>query len=207
MFAAFDHIWLVAIALGLILVVLLLVIGRFFKLWVQAYFSGAGVTMLELIGMNLRKVDPRVIVRGKIRAVHGGVNVELGDMESHYLAGGRVLNVIDALMLAKRAGVPMDWATAATIDLAGRDVVDFVQAAAKASLGAEPDEAIDQAEDLSQLVGAEAVAETAVPPPGILRVGDGEVPALSEEGRIPPGSRVQIVRSAGTHVIVRQIGS
>ncbi len=117
---------LMAVA-GLILLILLIVIGQFFKLWIQALFARANVTFGDLIGMSLRKVDPHVIVLSKIRAVQAGMDVTTRDCESHYLAGGRVPNVITALIAANRANIELSWKTATAIDLAGRDILDAVQ--------------------------------------------------------------------------------
>jgi uncharacterized protein YqfA (UPF0365 family) len=103
------------------------VIGRFIKLWIQAYFAEAGVTMFELIGMSLRKVNPQVIVLNKIRAVQAGLQVTTRDLESHYLSGGRVPNVVIALIAANRANIDLTWKTGTAIDLAGRDILDAVQ--------------------------------------------------------------------------------
>jgi len=111
----------------LLALVLLAVIGRFIKLWVQAYFARAAISMFDLIGMALRKVDPRVIVLSKIRAVQAGLELATREMESHYLSGGRVPNVITALIAANRANIDLTWKTATAIDLAGRDILDAVQ--------------------------------------------------------------------------------
>lgn len=118
----------VAIAVVVVIVlVIIAVIGRFIKLWIQAYFARAGVSMFDLIGMSLRKVNPQVIVLSKIRAVQSGLDMATRDMESHYLAGGRVPNVITALIAANRANIDLTWKTATAIDLAGRDILDAVQ--------------------------------------------------------------------------------
>ncbi|HOD81299.1 MAG: SigmaW regulon antibacterial [Planctomycetes bacterium ADurb.Bin126] len=123
-----NPIWWVLLAIGVIIVlVFLAVIGRFIKLWVQAYFAQADVKMFDLIGMSLRKVDPRVIVLSKIRAVQAGLGVQTREMESHYLSGGNVPKVVTALIAANRANIELTWKTATAIDLAGRDILDAVQ--------------------------------------------------------------------------------
>jgi len=125
--AAQAWVWVVVAVAILIAIVFLSIIGRYIKLWIQAYFARASITMFDLIGMSLRKVDPRVIVLSKIRAVQAGLNLTTREMESHYLAGGRVPNVITALIAANRADIPLTWQTATAIDLAGRDILDAVQ--------------------------------------------------------------------------------
>ena len=121
-----PHIIVIAV-FGLVFLVVLAVIGRYLKLWIQAYFSGASITMFELIGMQLRKVNVKMIVLSRIRAVQAGLDVSYPQMESHYLAGGSVPNVVTAMALAAKANIPMDWETATALDLAGEDVVDVAR--------------------------------------------------------------------------------
>jgi uncharacterized protein YqfA (UPF0365 family) len=85
------------------------------------------VSIIDLIGMRLRKVDPRVIVYSRIRAVKAGMDITTNQLETHYLSGGRVQNVITAIISAQKAKIPLSWDTATAIDLAGRDIVDAVQ--------------------------------------------------------------------------------
>ena len=120
-------VWVVVAIPALIVLVLLLIVAQFFALYIQALFARAKVGFGELIGMKLRKVDPRVIVLSKIRAVQAGLAVETREMESHYLSGGRVPNVITALIAANRANIDLTFKTATAIDLAGRDILDAVQ--------------------------------------------------------------------------------
>jgi len=122
-----SWVWIVVGALVLVFVILLAIFARFAALYVQALFAHAKVGLGQLIGMSLRKVDPRVIVLSKIRSVQAGLDISTNDMESHYLAGGRVPNVITALIAANRANIELTWMTATAIDLAGRDILDAVQ--------------------------------------------------------------------------------
>ncbi len=100
---------------------------KFARMWLQAYFSRADVKLSELIGMWLRKVDMRTIVLSKITAVQAGLKLTTNDLESHYLAGGRVPNVVRALIAADRANIDLSLKTATAIDLAGRDILDAIQ--------------------------------------------------------------------------------
>ena len=127
MIAAAGWVWAIVAIIALVAFVFLAIVAKFFKLWVQALFAHANITFGELIGMALRKVDPRVIVLSKIRAVQAGLDVSTRDLESHYLAGGRVPNVITALIAANRANIDLSFKTATAIDLAGRDILDAVQ--------------------------------------------------------------------------------
>ena len=115
------------IGLLVLLVVLVLVLLKFINLWVQAYMSGTKIKLFQLVGMSLRKVNPTVIVRGAISATQAGLPLNVRDLEAHYLAGGRILNVVQALIAADRANLGLDFRQAAAIDLAGRDVLEAVQ--------------------------------------------------------------------------------
>ena len=117
----------VLIIIGIVILVLGLLVLKFARLWLQAYFSRANITLAELIGMWLRKVDSRTIVLSKITAIQAGLQLTTRDLESHYLAGGRVPNVVRALIAANRANILLDFKTATAIDLAGRDLLDAVQ--------------------------------------------------------------------------------
>ncbi len=123
----FPWFWIILGVFVLIAIVFLAIVLRFIKLWAQAYFADARVRLLELVGMSIRKVDPQVIVMGKIRATQAGLNVSTKDLESHYLSGGHVPSVITALIAANRANIDLSWQTATAIDLAGRDILDAVQ--------------------------------------------------------------------------------
>jgi uncharacterized protein YqfA (UPF0365 family) len=96
-------------------------------LWIAAKASGAGVSMLSLIAMRLRRVPPDQIVNARISAVKAGLHGASVDMlEAHYLAGGRVEAVVTALISAEKAGMNLDFSRAAAIDLAGRNVLEAV---------------------------------------------------------------------------------
>jgi uncharacterized protein YqfA (UPF0365 family) len=67
------------------------------------------------------------MVLNKIRAVRAGLNISTVEMENHYLSGGRVPNVVTALIVANRAAINLNWKTATAIDLAGRDILEALQ--------------------------------------------------------------------------------
>jgi len=117
----------VLIVIGIAILVVALIVLKFARLWLQAYFSRADVRLSELIGMWLRRVDSRTIVLSKITAVQAGLQLTTKDLESHYLAGGRVPNVVRALIAADRANIDLSFKTATAIDLAGRDILDAIQ--------------------------------------------------------------------------------
>jgi uncharacterized protein YqfA (UPF0365 family) len=117
--------FLVLVAIAVLVFFLLFL--KFFRLWLQAKLSRADVKFSELIGMWLRRVDTRTIVLSKITAIQAGLSLTTRDLESHYLAGGRVPNVVRALVAANRANIDLSLKTATAIDLAGRDILDAVQ--------------------------------------------------------------------------------
>ena len=117
---------LVLIFGGLILLIIFLYFVPI-SLWITAIFSGVKVGLFELMFMRIRKVPPGMIVRELITAIKAGLDVTTTDLETHYLAGGSVPDVIKALVSADKANIELDFKQAAAIDLAGRDVFEAVQ--------------------------------------------------------------------------------
>ncbi|WP_010582881.1 flotillin-like protein FloA [Schlesneria paludicola] len=116
---------------GIIGLIFFAIFARFISLYIQCLATGADISLGHLLMMSIRKVNPAVIVRAKIIAVQAGLTevyqVSTRDLESHYLAGGNVPNVIRALVAANRANIDLDWQTAQAIDLAGRDILEAVR--------------------------------------------------------------------------------
>lgn len=124
---------IVAALLGLFLLTAFILVLIYGKLWFQAYMSGADVSLASLVGMTFRQVNPRVIVTAKVMAAQAGLSIDRRDgistrrLEAHYLAGGNVMGVLQAIIAAHRANIDLDFDRAAAIDLAGRDVLDAVR--------------------------------------------------------------------------------
>jgi uncharacterized protein YqfA (UPF0365 family) len=97
------------------------------NLWITAVFSNVKISILNLILMRLRKVPPSIVVNAMINSTKSGLNITTNEIETHYLAGGNVNNVIKALISADKANIPLTFKMATAIDLAGRDVADAVQ--------------------------------------------------------------------------------
>jgi len=124
---------LIALVVGIVL--LLIVLGfltRYLRLWLQSYASSAGIGLFDLVAMSFKKVNPTVIVRSKIMAVQAGLGDASGitrqALEAHYLAGGRVPLVVQALIAASKAKMgELNFTLATAIDLAGRNVREAVQ--------------------------------------------------------------------------------
>ena len=116
------------IVLFIALIILIYFIGSAISLWVQALVSGARVGLFNIVFMRFRKVPPKLIVNSKIMAVKAGLDeITTDDLESHYLAGGDVMRVVQALIAADKANIDLKFNRAAAIDLAGRNVLEAVQ--------------------------------------------------------------------------------
>jgi len=117
----------------ILIVIALLLIPVFFffyflNIWVRALASKAHVSIWTLVGMKLRKVPPNLIVEALIRLKKAGLmEIDTDALEAHFLAGGDVLNVVNALIAADKAGIKLTFQRAAAIDLAGRNVFDAVR--------------------------------------------------------------------------------
>ncbi|ADY52889.1 band 7 protein [Pseudopedobacter saltans DSM 12145] len=97
------------------------------NLWFTAQLSGVRINLLNLVLMRLRRVPPSLVVNAMITSTKAGLNITSNEIETHYLAGGHVNNVIKALISADKANIPLDFKLATAIDLAGRDVFEAVQ--------------------------------------------------------------------------------
>ncbi|AJG98187.1 hypothetical protein LF65_01582 [Clostridium beijerinckii] len=96
-------------------------------LWVSSLAANVQVSIFNLIGMRLRRVVPSKIVIPLIKSTKAGMGLNVNQLEAHYLAGGNVDNVVNALIAAHRADIDLQFEKAAAIDLAGRDVLEAVK--------------------------------------------------------------------------------
>lgn len=96
-------------------------------LWISAIAANVKVSIFNLIGMRLRRVAPKKILLPLIKATKAGLDISVNELEAHYLAGGNVDQVVDALIAAHRADFQLPFERAAAIDLAGRDVLEAVK--------------------------------------------------------------------------------
>ena len=99
-------------------------------MWIQGIVSlGIGrIRIVDLIRMRLRKISPRLVTDGVINLHKAGLaSISTDMLETHYLAGGNVQNIVSALIAADKANIPLPFETATAIDLAGRDVNEAVQ--------------------------------------------------------------------------------
>ncbi|MBN1914901.1 MAG: flotillin-like protein FloA [Parachlamydiales bacterium] len=174
--------------------VILLILGKYISLWFQAFVSGTPISLFNIVGMSMRKIPPRLIVNARINAFKAGLKtIAVDDLETHYLAGGRVNDVVRAMIAADKANIDLDWRRATAIDLAGRDLFeaiktsvnpkvidcppldakeDFISAVAKDGVELKCRARVTVRTNIAQLVGG-ATEETVV-----ARVGEGIVSTI-----------------------------
>lgn len=117
---------------GLLIVIAIFAVVMFLNfvplgLWISSLAAGVDVSIFNLVGMRLRRVPAGKIVMPLVKANKAGIVVNTNQLEAHYLAGGDVDRVIDALIAAHRADIPLTFERACAIDLAGRNVLEAVQ--------------------------------------------------------------------------------
>jgi len=119
---------LLFVVIAFIGLILFIMIMRFVSLWFQAFVSGAPVSLFNIIGMSMRKIPPRVLVNARITSFKAGLKqITVADLETHYMAGGNIVNVVRAMIAADKANFPLTWRQATAIDLAGRDLLEAVK--------------------------------------------------------------------------------
>ena len=117
---------LIVAVIGVVAFLIIGLIWNAFWLWWQSLLSNAPVSLLQIIFMRFRKVNPAVIVRVRITAKKAGIDLSADELEAHYLAGGDVERVVQALISAHKANITLNYDRACAIDLAGRDVKEAV---------------------------------------------------------------------------------
>jgi len=118
----------------LLLLFVVLVFINFFGLWIQAKAASAPVSIVNLIMMRFRKVNPSIIVNSKITAAKAGLIYSTDELEAHFLAGGDIINVVLALVAAEKAGITLPFNRACAIDLATKDTGKTVLEAVRTSI-------------------------------------------------------------------------
>ena len=120
------------LVLGIVLLVFIIVFAfmfmKYIGIWISAKLSNVNINFFQLFFMQLRRVPPAAIVNAMITAGKAGLtHITRNDLEAHYLAGGRINSVVNALISADKANIPLTFKEATAIDLAGRDVFEAVQ--------------------------------------------------------------------------------
>lgn len=132
MFSKFGAI--IGIALVILVIFIGLVIISFINVWLKAALSGAHVPFFTLLAMRLRRVPYAVLVEARITAVKAGIELSISEIETHYLAGGDVLQTVQGLINAQKAGIQMDWTQAVKIDLATKGTEKSIIEAVRTSI-------------------------------------------------------------------------
>ncbi len=114
-------IWIVLLGIIGLLIVLFFVFVPV-GLWISSLAANVKISIFNMIGMRLRRVKPAKIVMPLIKARKAGLDLGVNQLEAHYLAGGNVDNVVNALIASERAGIELEFEKAAAIDLAGLDL-------------------------------------------------------------------------------------
>jgi uncharacterized protein YqfA (UPF0365 family) len=126
-----DLTLILTIAAAIVAVVVLGIVLSFFSVWLRAWLAGAYVGIINLVAMRLRQVPYGLIVDARITAVKAGIDISIDEMEAHYLAGGNVVQTVQALIAAQKAKIVLDWQKACAIDLAtkgsGKSVIEAVR--------------------------------------------------------------------------------
>jgi uncharacterized protein YqfA (UPF0365 family) len=123
--------WFGGIVLIVIAIVVAFILFNFLNLWVRAWIAGAHVSISNLIFMRLRGIPNTLIVNSRITAVRAGINISTEQLETHFLSGGNVEQVVRAMIAAQKAGIPLDFNRCCAIDLAtlgsGKTVFEAVR--------------------------------------------------------------------------------
>ena len=115
--------------IAVVVIILLIVFFRFFPigLWISAAASGVHISIFSMVGMRFRRINPSKVVLPMIKATKAGLQVNMNELEAHLLAGGSVDRVVDALIAAQSAQIPLEFEQSRAIDLAGRNVLEAVK--------------------------------------------------------------------------------
>jgi len=110
--------------LGLVVLVAGIIQLNFGATWLRAYFSGAKVTFMELIALQLRQIPVRRIVDVRITLIKTGFNVSVDDLSTHHLAGGDVAMVATGMIKAKEKNIDLSFHQACALDLQDKGLLE-----------------------------------------------------------------------------------
>lgn len=121
-----DKLYFLLIPVGIIIFILVIFVFGSIKLWIQAFVSNARISLIRIILMPLRKINASLIVNNYILEKKAGLDIEVEELETHYLAKGNVSRVVQSMVEANKANIELDFKKATAIDLAGRDILDAI---------------------------------------------------------------------------------
>ncbi len=151
----------------LVIAIIIVALSIFFSLvpvglWISAVAANVKVSMLTLVGMRLRRVSPNRIVRALVKGRKAGLDLTSDQLEAHFLAGGNIDSVVNALIAAERANIPLEFEKATAIDLAGRDVFEAVQMTVKPKVIETPNIAAIAKNGIELIVKARVTVRTSI---------------------------------------------
>ena len=112
---------------GIFVLIIVAFAFQYIGLYLQAWVSGAKVGLIDLVMMRFRKVNAKSVVINRISGKKAGIEISTDQLEAHFLAGGRITNVVRAMIAADKARIDLNWDVATAIDLAGRDILEAVR--------------------------------------------------------------------------------
>ena len=104
--------------------ILMIVVMSLWPTWLRAYFSGARVTFMELISLQVRRIPVRTMVDTRITLIKSGFNVSVDDLSTHHLAGGNVNMVMQGLLKAKVNNIDLSFDQACALDLQDKGLLE-----------------------------------------------------------------------------------
>ena len=122
------------VVLGILGLVIFIIVLSFFNVWLRASLSGAHVGLITLVAMRLRHVPYAVLVEAYITSVKAGIDVSMTEIERHYLAGGEVIQTVQGVINAQKAGMTLSWDRACAIDLATKGTEKSITEAVRTSI-------------------------------------------------------------------------
>lgn len=125
---------IVYVLIGVILIVGGVLFITFFFTWLKARLAGAPIPILTLLAMRLRGVPYVLVTDARITAVKAGIPIEVDLLEAHYLADGNLIQTVQALIMAQKANINLDWTRACAIDLSTKGTNKSVLEAVKTSI-------------------------------------------------------------------------
>lgn len=126
-----ELMWAGIAFLALLAFIFAIVFFKFGLLWLRSITCGAHVSLLDMIAMTIRRVPVSLIVNNRIKAVQAGLPISSKEMQAYYLSGGDVSTVLEAVIRAKNAKIPLDWKTACEMARTRRDLLGAVETSIK----------------------------------------------------------------------------
>ena len=89
-------------------------------------YAGAYIPTFKLIDIKNNKLDVKSVVSAYILAKKAKLNIKLTEIENIILAGGNIVEIINAMKLAENAKLKLDLNLACAIDSTSKEVLSIV---------------------------------------------------------------------------------